>query len=96
MSLLGQSIPRIDARGKVTGETLYPGDIYLPDMLHMKLLFAGRPHARIRAIDTSSAEAMPGVVAILTAKDVRPRERCARSGCGAVCRRPDRGDRRGE
>lgn len=70
MSLLGQSIPRIDARGKVTGETLYPGDIYLPDMLHMKLLFAGRPHARIRAIDTSSAEAMPGVVAILTAKDV--------------------------
>ncbi|TET51382.1 MAG: aldehyde oxidase [Anaerolineales bacterium] len=39
-------------------------------MLHAKILFAGRPHARIIAIDTGQAEALPGVVAVLTAKDV--------------------------
>ncbi|MCZ7567339.1 MAG: molybdopterin-dependent oxidoreductase [Ardenticatenaceae bacterium] len=70
MPALGQSPPRLDAVGKVTGETLYPGDIALPDMLHMKILFAGRPHARIRRIDTSRAEAYPGVVAVFTARDV--------------------------
>jgi CO/xanthine dehydrogenase Mo-binding subunit len=67
---VGQSLPRIDAPGKVTGETLYPGDISVPGMLHMKMLFAGRPHARILRIDTAKAEAVPGVVAIFTAADV--------------------------
>lgn len=67
---LGLSLPRIDARAKVTGEALFPGDISMPGMLHMKILFAGRPHARIRRLDTSRAEAVPGVVAVLTAKDV--------------------------
>ncbi len=67
---LGLSLPRIDALGKVTGTTPYPGDLNLPGMLHMKILFAGRPHARIRRLDTHRAEAVPGVVAILTAKDV--------------------------
>jgi len=67
---LGLSLPRIDALGKVTGTTPYPGDLNLPGMLHMKILFAGRPHARIRRLDTRRAEAVPGVVAILTAKDV--------------------------
>ena len=67
---IGQSAPRIDAPGKVTGQTLYPGDIAYPDMLHMATLFAGRPHARILSIDTSAAEAAPGVVAIFTAADV--------------------------
>lgn len=67
---LGLSLPRIDARAKVTGEALFPGDITMPGMLHMKILFAGRPHARIRRLDTSRAEAVPGVVAVLTAKDV--------------------------
>src|SRR5512134_91422 len=67
---VGRSVPRVDARGKVTGETAYSGDLSLPDMLHMKLLFADRPHARIRSIDTSRAEAAPGVVAVYTAKDV--------------------------
>jgi len=67
---IGKSLPRVDARGKVTGETLYSGDLSMPDMLHMKLLFAGRPHARIQSIDTSQAEAAPGVVAVYTARDV--------------------------
>jgi CO/xanthine dehydrogenase Mo-binding subunit len=67
---VGKSIPRVDARGKVTGETLYSGDLTMPDMLHMKMLFSERPHARVRSIDTSKAEAAPGVVAVYTAKDV--------------------------
>ncbi len=67
---IGKSLPRVDARGKVTGETLYSGDLSLPDMLHMKLLFADRPHARVTSIDTSKAEAASGVVAVYTAKDL--------------------------
>ncbi|HEX7541009.1 MAG TPA: xanthine dehydrogenase family protein molybdopterin-binding subunit [Anaerolineales bacterium] len=67
---IGQSVPRIDARDKVTGEALYSGDLVRPDMVHMKILFAGRPHARVVSIDTSAAEALPGVVAVYTAKDV--------------------------
>ncbi len=67
---IGKSHPRIDAVGKVTGVTLYPGDRNYDDELWMKILFAGRPHARILSLDTSQAEALPGVVAVLTAKDV--------------------------
>ncbi len=67
---IGKSIPRVDARGKVTGETPYSGDLSMPCMLHMKMLFAGRPHARIKSIDTDKAEAAPGVVAVYTAKDI--------------------------
>jgi CO/xanthine dehydrogenase Mo-binding subunit len=67
---VGKSVPRLDARGKVTGETPYSGDLSLPDMLHMKLLFADRPHARLKSIDTTQAEAASGVVAVYTAKDV--------------------------
>ena len=67
---IGQSAPRTDARAKVTGEAKYPGDYSGPEMLHAKILFAGRPHARILSLDTSAAEAVPGVVAVFTAKDV--------------------------
>ncbi len=67
---IGRAVPRIDAPGKVTGQTLYPGDLSYPNMLHMATLFAGRPHARALCIDTSAAEAAPGVVAVFTAKDV--------------------------
>ncbi len=67
---IGSAHPRVDAREKVTGQALYPGDFHYPDQLHMKILFAGRPHARIRRIDTSRAEALPGVHLVLTAKDV--------------------------
>ncbi len=70
MQVIGQSVPRIDAVGKVTGVTPYPGDFNFPDQAYMKILFANRPHALIRSIDTSRAEALPGVLAVLTAKDV--------------------------
>ena len=67
---IGRSIPRVDARGKVTGETPYSGDLSMPGMLHMKMLFAGRPHARIKSINIEKAEAAPGVMAVYTAKDI--------------------------
>ncbi len=70
MNAIGQSQPRLDARAKVLGTAQYPGDIDLPGQLWMKIRFAGRPHARIVRLDTSRAEAHPGVVAVLTAKDV--------------------------
>ncbi len=68
--IVGQSMHRVDAHGKVTGEALYPGDLEMEGMLHMKILFSERAHARVLSIDTSEAEAVPGVVAIFTAKDV--------------------------
>ena len=70
MSIIGQSVARIDAISKVTGEALYPGDINLPGQAYMKILFANRPHAIIKRLDTSRAEALPGVMAVFTAKDV--------------------------
>lgn len=70
MKVLGQSISRVDARAKVTGEAKYPGDIDLPGQLWMKVLFANRPHARITRLDTTKALQVPGVVAVLTAQDV--------------------------
>ncbi|NIS81690.1 MAG: molybdopterin-dependent oxidoreductase [Anaerolineales bacterium] len=70
MSLIGKSTHRVDAMGKVTGVTLFPGDIDMPDQAYMKILFAGRPHAIIRNLDTSAAEDFPGVLAVFTAADV--------------------------
>lgn len=68
--IIGKSVVRLDAGSKVTGEALYPGDINLPDQTYMKILFAGRPHAIIKKVDVSAAEALPGVIAVFTAKDV--------------------------
>lgn len=70
MTIIGQSLPRPDALGKVTGATRYPGDLVQPDMLQLKAVFAHRPHARILAIDPAAALSYPGVVAVLTAADV--------------------------
>ena len=67
---VGQSVLRVDAVGKVTGATLYPGDINFPDQVYMKILFAHRVHAEISAIDTTAAENLPGVLAVFTARDV--------------------------
>jgi CO/xanthine dehydrogenase Mo-binding subunit len=70
MEYIGHSVTRVDAPGKVKGETYYPGDINLPDQAYMKILFARRPHAIINRIDVSKAEMTPGVLAVFTAKDV--------------------------
>lgn len=67
---IGQSIKRIDAAGKATGETPYPGDIDMAGQLWMKIKFSDRAHARIVSMNTQAAEALPGVVAVFTAKDI--------------------------
>jgi len=70
MSYLGRSAQRVDALGKVTGKTYYPGDIYMPNQVYMKILFANRPHAIIKNINTSQTEGLDGVIAVFTSKDV--------------------------
>lgn len=70
MRTVGDSIKRVDAQGKVTGEAKYPGDFQFADQLWTKVLFAHRPHALIHSINIEKALALPGVVTILTAKDV--------------------------
>ncbi len=70
MSLIGASLPRPDALGKVTGAAQYPGDLIRPEMPRLKAVFAHRPHARILGIDTAAALAVPGVIAVFTADDV--------------------------
>jgi CO/xanthine dehydrogenase Mo-binding subunit len=67
---VGKSLPRIDAVDKVTGRALYSGDLNRKGMLFMKILFAERPHARVKNIHTGKADAAEGVVATYTAKDV--------------------------
>jgi len=66
---IGVSKKRADAVEKVTGQAVYVADIKLPRMLHAKVLRAGVAHARILSIDTSEAESMPGVRAVVTGKD---------------------------
>jgi len=70
MTSIGKSLPRLDVKDKVTGEALYPGDINKPDQAYLKILFANRPHAIITRLDTTRAEALAGVIAVFTAKDV--------------------------
>ncbi len=70
MKHIGTSHPRHDALDKVTGAANYPADLIRPDMVRLKTVFARRAHARIVSIDTAAALAVPGVVAVLTAKDV--------------------------
>ncbi len=70
MTLIGSTVARPDAHAKVTGAARYPADLVREDMLHCKVVFALRPHARIDRIDVSRALAVPGVVAVLTADDV--------------------------
>jgi xanthine dehydrogenase molybdenum-binding subunit len=66
---IGKRLPRIDARERVTGSAVYPADIKLPGMVHARMLRSPHAHARIRRIDTSRAEALTGVLAVVTAAD---------------------------
>ncbi|HEY7654297.1 MAG TPA: xanthine dehydrogenase family protein molybdopterin-binding subunit [Methylomirabilota bacterium] len=67
---VGVSIPRPDGPEKVTGRVQYVADIKPKGLLHAKLLRSPHAHARIVSIDTSAAKALPGVRAVLTAKDI--------------------------
>jgi CO/xanthine dehydrogenase Mo-binding subunit len=70
MPTVGKSVVRLDAQSKVTGTAVYARDLSVPGMLYMKLVFAGRPHARILRVDTARALACPGVHGVFTARDV--------------------------
>lgn len=67
---IGKSKPRIDGVVKATGSGKYCGDLKFPNMLYGKMLTSPYAHARILCIDTSEAEKIPGVVKIITHKDV--------------------------
>ena len=66
MNTVGRDVPRIDAVERVTGRAEYTRDVRLPGMLYARVLRSRHPHARIVRIDTSRAEAMPGVRAVIS------------------------------
>ncbi len=68
--VVGTSVRRVDGVEKVTGRAKYVGDLVVPGMVHGKILRSPLPHARIVRIETAEAERMPGVVAVLTGKDL--------------------------
>ncbi|MCK6459595.1 MAG: molybdopterin-dependent oxidoreductase, partial [Planctomycetes bacterium] len=68
--IIGKALPKVDGLAKCTGQTRFADDLSLPRMLHCKLHRSDVPHARILRIDTSEAEAMPGVVAVLTGQEM--------------------------
>ena len=68
-SIVGTSVRRVDGADKVTGKAKYTGDLVVPGLIEGKFLRSPYAHARIVSIDTSEAEAMAGVVAVLTRKD---------------------------
>lgn len=68
-SVIGKRVQRVEGFDKVTGDSEYIADIYLPGMLVGKVLRSPFPHARIRHIDTSKAEKLAGVRAVVTAED---------------------------
>jgi CO/xanthine dehydrogenase Mo-binding subunit len=65
-SVVGRPYPRVEGEEKVTGRARYAYDIHLPGLLHARVLRSPVPHARIRRIDTSRAEALPGVRAVIS------------------------------
>ncbi|MBU0704705.1 MAG: molybdopterin-dependent oxidoreductase, partial [Chloroflexi bacterium] len=73
--VVGRGVARVDGVDKVTGRTKYSADLYVEGMLHVKVLRAAHPHARLLRVDTSAAERAPGVAAVLTDQDVPGRNR---------------------
>jgi xanthine dehydrogenase molybdenum-binding subunit len=69
---VGKRIPKKDAIDKVTGKAQYINGMTLPGMLHAKILYSKHPHARIVNIDTSKAEKLYGVKAVLTGESIPP------------------------
>ena len=67
---VGARVPRIDVREKVLGYGKYPDDVYVEGMCYGSAVRSAYPRARVLSIDTAQAEALPGVVCVLTAKDI--------------------------
>ncbi len=68
--VIGTRPIRHDGTDKVIGKAIYGGDVRLPGMLHGQILRSPHAHARIKSIDTSKAEALEGVRAVVTSKDL--------------------------
>ncbi len=68
-AVIGKRVPGIHGTAKATGTARFSGDIVLPRMLYGKILRSPYSHARILSIDTSRAERLPGVKAVITGKD---------------------------
>ncbi len=71
-SVVGRGVPRVEGVEKVTGRARYSYDIRLPGQLYARVLRSPHAHARIVSIDTSRAEALPGVYAILSVNNAPP------------------------
>ncbi len=70
LNVVGKPFRKVDARAKCTGQTKFADDIVLPRMLFCKMLRSHLPHALIKNIDVSKARALPGVIAVITGKDL--------------------------
>lgn len=70
MTIIGASPPRVDALAKVMGQAIYPGDIRFQGMIYGHTVRSPYAHARIINIDISAALEVPGVICVITAKDV--------------------------
>jgi CO/xanthine dehydrogenase Mo-binding subunit len=96
LNVVGKRGPNIDAVERVTGRAKYTGDIDLPGMLVSRVLRSPHAHARIVSIDTSKAEAVPGVRAVITYKDAPKvmiwgnRQYASTSGCATEATRSPR------
>src|SRR6266853_3290079 len=70
LKVVGKPFRKVDARAKCTGQTKFADDIFLPRMIYCKILRSHEPHALIKNIDISKAFALPGVISIITGKDL--------------------------
>src|ERR671911_2406440 len=70
--LLGTKIKRLDGPDKATGQAKYSADINRPGLLHAKILRSKHAHAKIKTLDLTPAEKMPGVKAVIAIGDAKP------------------------
>ncbi len=83
--VIGTRPIRPDGADKVTGKAIYTADVQFPGMAHGKIVRSPHAHARIKSIDTSAAERVPGVYAVITSADFPdPENKIAHLGEGAV------------
>ena len=88
LKYVGKDVKRIEDPGLVTGAVEFIDNLHLPNMAHCAMLRSPHPHARITSYDTSAAEALPGVVAVITGEDVKRWANpvtTAPEGWGAYC-----------
>ena len=71
MGYIGKSIPALNNRILAAGKGTFVGDIDLPGMCHMAMVRSPYAHARIKAIDTSAADRLPGVITTIVGEEVR-------------------------